>query len=334
MAGTLAESGTDRVDAIRRFNRFYTRQIGVLREGLLDSPFTLTQVRVLYEIAQQDAPTATEIGRELEIDAGYLSRILRDFEKAGLIIRKSSDADGRQTHLSLTNAGREAISSLQERARDEVRGMLGPLGEQDQRRVLAAMSTIERLLGGADASKPAKVPYILRPPQSGDIGWIIHRHGVLYTQEYHWDDAFEALVATIAGEFVQQFDAKRERCWIAEREGEIVGCVFVVKGEEAGVAKLRLLLVEPSARGLGIGGRLVDECVRFARRAGYRKLTLWTQANLLAARHLYERAGFQLVKSWPNHAFGHDLISETWDLDLQLDSSTGLEKPSRAPGGN
>jgi DNA-binding MarR family transcriptional regulator/GNAT superfamily N-acetyltransferase len=319
MAGTQAQTEPDRVEAIRRFNRFYTRQIGVLREGLLDSPFTLTQVRVLYELAQQDGQTATDIGRELQIDPGYLSRIIRDFLKKRLIVRKSSDADGRQSHLSLTKAGRGAISSLQEKARDEVRGMLEPLSDQDQRRLMAAMDTVQRLLGGpsAAASEAAsKVPYILRPPVPGDIGWIIHRHGALYAQEYHWDETFEALVAIIAGEFIQHFDPKRERCWIAEKDGDIVGCVFVVKGDEETTAKLRLLLVEPSARGLGIGGRLIDECIRFARRAGYKKLTLWTQANLLAARHLYERAGFRLVKSQANHAFGHDLVSETWDLDL------------------
>jgi DNA-binding MarR family transcriptional regulator/GNAT superfamily N-acetyltransferase len=316
---TLTETDA-RVDAMRRFNRFYTRQIGVLREGLLDSPFSLTQVRVLYELDQQDSPTATEIGRELAIDAGYLSRLLRDFEKSGLITRKSSEADGRQSHLTLTKSGRESIAALQALARDEVRTMLDPLSEPDQRRLMMAMETIERLLSDKpNAAATSKVPYILRPPHPGDMGWIIHRHGVLYAQEYNWDETFEALVATIAGEFVQKFDPKRERCWMAEKDGEIVGCVFVVKGDEEGVAKLRLLLVEPSARGLGIGGRLIDECVRFARRVGYRKLTLWTQQNLSAARHLYERAGFRLVKSWPNHAFGHDLISEIWDLDLRAE---------------
>jgi DNA-binding MarR family transcriptional regulator/GNAT superfamily N-acetyltransferase len=316
---TLTESDTDRVDAFRRFNRFYTRQIGVLREGLLDSPFSLTQVRVLYEIAQQDGPTATDVGRELQLDAGYLSRLLRGFEKKKLVERKSSDADGRQSHLWLTAAGRQTIAKLQDLARDEVRGMLEPLSDQDQRRLMAAMDTIERLLGSVSGTSPTMgpaVPYILRPPQPGDMGWVIQRHGALYAQEYHWDDTFEALVAIIAGEFIQKFDPKRERCWIAEKDGENVGSVFVVSGDEPDTAKLRLLLVEPSARGLGIGGRLIDECIRFARRVGYRKLTLWTQANLLAARHLYQRAGFTLVKSWENRAFGHVLISENWDLNL------------------
>jgi DNA-binding MarR family transcriptional regulator/GNAT superfamily N-acetyltransferase len=311
----------DHVDTIRRFNRFYTRQIGVLREGLLESPFTLTQVRVLYEIAQHEGPTATDVGRELQLDAGYLSRLLRDFETKKLVERKSSDADGRQSHLSLTKSGRQTIALLQERSRDEVRDMLAPLSDQDQRRLVAAMNTIERLLGArlgnpANVAATAKVPYILRPPQPGDMGWVIQRHGVLYAQEYHWDETFEALVATIAGEFIQKLNPKRERCWIAEKDGENVGSVFVVQGDEPTTAKLRLLLVEPSARGLGIGGRLIDECLRFARRVGYARMTLWTQANLLAARHLYQRAGFQLTKSWENHAFGHDLISENWDLNL------------------
>jgi DNA-binding MarR family transcriptional regulator/GNAT superfamily N-acetyltransferase len=302
---------------MRRFNRFYTQQIGVLREGLLDSPFTLTQVRVLYEIDRQAGATATDVGRELQLDAGYLSRLLRDFEKHKLVERKSSDEDGRQSHLWLTKTGHKTIVALQERARDEVREMLGKLSEQDQRRLMGAMTTIERLLGnGSGEGEEAAVPYILRPPIPGDMGWIVHRHGVLYGQEYHWDETFEALVATIVGEFVQRYDARRERCWVAERDGEVAGSVFVVRGDEEGTAKLRLLLVEPSARGLGIGGRLVDECIRFARRVGYRKLTLWTQANLLAARRIYERAGFRLVKAVPSQAFGHDLISETWDLVL------------------
>ncbi len=309
----------DQVETIRRFNRFYTRQIGVLREGLLDSPFTLTQGRVLLEIAQHDGPTAADVGRELQLDAGYLSRLLRDFEKKKLVERKSSDADGRQSHLWLTKTGRQTLASLQDRARDEVRRMVEPLSEQDRRRLVTAMETIGRLLGfpvSAESATQSKVPYILRPPQPGDIGWVVHRHGVLYAQEYHWDETFEALVAKIAGEFVEKFNPKRERCWIAEKDGENVGSVFVVQGDEPTTAKLRLLLVEPSARGLGIGARLVDECVRFARRVGYARMTLWTQAHLHAARHLYQGAGFQLVKSWENPAFGHHMVSEIWDLNL------------------
>jgi DNA-binding MarR family transcriptional regulator/ribosomal protein S18 acetylase RimI-like enzyme len=316
MSTAVAEP--DRVETIRRFNRFYTRQIGVLREGLLDSRFSLTQGRVLFEVSQHEGPTATEVGKELALDAGYLSRVVRDFEKDGLIERRPSEADGRQGHIWLTNAGREAVAELQERARDEVRSMLGQLGEHDQRRLLGAMETIERLLGGRAADATSRVPYILRPPQPGDIGWIVHRQGLLYVEEYHWDETYEALAATIVGEFVQNFDPKRERCWVAERDGEIVGSVFAVKAasDDEMTAKLRLLYVEPSARGLGIGARLVDECIRFVRRVGYKKLTLWTQANLYAARRIYERAGFRLMNAVPNHAFGHDLISETWDLEL------------------
>jgi len=314
MLTTLTEP--DRVEAMRHFNRFYTREIGVLREGLLDSPFSLTQGRVLFEVSQHEGPTATEVGKELAIDAGYLSRIIRDFEKAGLMERRPSEADGRQGHLWLTKAGSDAVAELQDRARGEVRTMLDRLSEQDQHRLLTATDTIHRLLGGAPADAAPKVPYILRPPQPGDMGWIVHRQGLLYVEEYQWDETYEAFVAKIVGDFVLHFDPKRERCWIAERDGEIVGSVFCVKGDDETTAKLRLLYVEPSARGLGIGARLIDECTRFARRVGYKKLTLWTQSNLFAARRLYERAGFRLVKAVPNHAFNQDLVSETWDLDL------------------
>jgi len=315
-------AGFERVDTVRRFNRFYTRQIGVLREGLLDSPFTLTQGRVLYEVAQNDGATASEVGQALGLDAGYLSRILREFDKRGLIERKSSEADGRQSHLSLTNEGREAIAVLQDRAREEVGAMLSALSERDQQRLIEAMDTIARLLGdgasatGAEATGESKVSYILRPHQPGDMGWIVHRHGVLYVQEYGWDGQFEALAAKIVGDFIEQFDPKRERCWIAEKDGEIVGSVFVVKGSDETIAKLRLLLVEPSARGLGIGRRLVDECIRFARRVGYKKMTLWTQSMLVPARRIYTQAGFRLVKEESHHSFGHDLVGETWELDL------------------
>jgi len=309
-----------RVDAVRHFNRFYTRQIGVLQEGLYTSPLSLTQVRVIYEIANHDGPTATEVGQELGLDAGYLSRILRDFEKRGLVERKSSEADGRQSHLWLTGEGRELFTRMRDRAREEVATMLRPLDERAQRRLLMAMQTIERLLGHAvepsTASSQASVPYILRPPQPGDMGWVVQRNGVLYAQEYHWDDTYEGLAAKIVGDFVQNFDPRRERCWIAERDGENVGCVFVVKGPDEATAKLRLLLVEPSARGLGIGRRLVEECIRFARRVGYKRMTLWTQSILLQARHIYTQAGFRRVAEEPHHSFGHDLIAETWEMDL------------------
>ena len=301
-----------RVAAVRRFSRFYTRQIGLLHERLLRSPFSLTEVRVLYELAHHDEPTATDLGRELGIDAGYLSRILRRFEKQRLINRKPSTADGRQILLRLTKRGQEAFATLDARAGDEIGAMLVGLTGAEQRRVLEGMRTIERLLGPPPERKAS---YLLRPHQPGDMGWVVHRHGVLYAKEYGWDEQFEALVAAIVAKFIQHFDPRRERCWIAEIEGAIVGSVFLVKQSKT-VAKLRLLYVEPEARGLGLGTRLVNECVRFARQAGYRKITLWTQSVLHAARHIYEEAGFQLVHEEPHHSFGHDLIAETWELEL------------------
>ncbi len=313
--GVMRMTETDideRVDAVRRFNRFYTKQIGVLHEGLLRSPFSLTEVRVLYELAHREKPTAAELGKELGLDPGYLSRILRGFEKRGLVGKVPSEADGRQSHLTLTARGREVFAPLNARSHDEVSAMLSKLSAVEQHRLIEAMRTIEKLLG---ARPEPKVPYLLRPPQPGDMGWIIHRHGVLYAQEYGWDETFEALVAEIAAKFIQKLDPKRERCWIAERDGEIVGSVFLVKKSKT-VAKLRLMYVEPKARGLGIGSRLVSECVRFARQMGYRKVVLWTNSVLVAARHIYEKAGFRLVHEEPHHSFGHDLIGETWELKL------------------
>ena len=301
-----------RVDAVRSFNRFYTKQIGVLHEGLLGSPYSLTEVRVLYELAHREQPTAAELGKELGLDAGYLSRILRGFEKRGLIARVRSRTDGRQSLLSLTADGKKAFAPLNARSHDEVAGMLGRLSAAEQDRLIGAMRAIEVLLG---ARPEPKVPYLLRPHQPGDMGWIIHRHGALYAQEYGWDETFEALVAEIAAKFIQNFDPKRERCWIAEREGEIVGSVFLVRRSKT-VGKLRLMYVEPKARGLGIGSRLVEECIRFARQAGYRKMVLWTNSVLAAARHIYEKAGFRLVHEEPHHSFGHDLVGETWELKL------------------
>ena len=309
----MAETDMEkRVDAVRRFNRFYTKQIGVLHEGLLGSPFSLTEVRVLYELAHRKKPTATELGRELGLDPGYLSRILRGFKKRGLVDRALSETDRRQTHLSLTARGRKTFAPLNARSGDEVAGLLSKLSAVDQSRLIEAMHTIEGLLG--ERPEP-KVPYLLRPHQPGDMGWVVHRHGALYTQEYGWDEQFEALVAEIVAKFIKEFDSKRERCWIAEREGEIVGSVFLVK-KSAKVAKLRLMYVEPKARGLGIGSRLVEECVRFARQVGYRKITLWTNSVLVAARHIYKKAGFRLVREEPHHSFGHNLVGETWELEL------------------
>lgn len=302
-----------RVAAIRRFNRFYTKQIGLLQEGLLKSPFSLTESRVLYELANRVRPTATDLGAELGLDAGYLSRILRKFEQQGLIEREPSAADARQNHLSLTSLGRETFAPLDERSRGEIGDVLARLPIAAQRRLIAAMETIQDLL----AASPSHVPvsYMLRPPRSGDYGWIVHRQAALYAEEYGWDERFEALLAEIVAAFIQNFNPKRERCWIAEREGEVVGSIFLVE-ENAEVAKLRLLYVEPKARGLGIGRRLVRECIDFARHCKYKKVTLWTNDILAAARHLYEEAGFQLVAEERHHSFGHDLVGQNWELVL------------------
>jgi DNA-binding MarR family transcriptional regulator/GNAT superfamily N-acetyltransferase len=303
-----------RVEAVRRFSRFYTRHIGVLQEGLLKSPFPLTEARVIYELAHHERVPATALAQELGLDAGYLSRILRGFQTRGLIDKEPSETDGRQNLLSLTDEGQEAFAKLNAGSRREVGAMLSDLSDAEQRRLVEAMHTIEGLLG---ARPEHKVPYLLRPHQPGDLGWVVYRHGVLYAQEYGWDERFEGLVADIVAEFIHEFDPKRERCWIAEKDGENVGSVFLVKHpEREGVAKLRLLLVEPKARGLGIGRRLTDECVRFARRVGYRTLTLWTNDVLHAARHIYEKAGFAIVATEQHHSFGHDLVGETWELEL------------------
>lgn len=303
----------DQVAAVRAFNRFYTRRIGVLEAGLLDTTFSLAEARILYELAHGDTPTASRIGATLGLDAGYLSRLLRRFEQKGLLTRTRSTADSRQSVLGLTAAGRRAAATLDRRSQSDVKALLGALAPPEQQRLVAAMATIEHLLG--DRAEP-RVPYILRPPNPGDLGWVIATHGALYALEYGWDTSFEGLVAGIVGEIRQSFDPARERIWIAERDGRNVGSVFVVR-KSATVAKLRLLIVDPQARGLGIGRRLVDECIRFARQAGYRKMTLWTNSILHAARHLYVEAGFTLVASEAHHSFGHDLVGETWELDLR-----------------
>lgn len=301
-----------RVAAVRLFNRFYTKQIGVLNDGYLRSPFSLTEARVIYELAQHEKTTATELGGELGLDAGYLSRTLRGFKKRRLIETRASDTDSRASILSLTAKGQQAFAALNARSHHEIEALLNALSAENQKRLIGAMLTIEELLG---AKAERRVPYILRPHQPGDMGWVVYRHGVLYSEEYGWDEEFEALVASIVAKFIQHYEPKRERCWIAEMNGEIVGSVFLVKKSKT-VAKLRLLLVEPKARGLGIGLRLVDECVRFARQVGYSKMVLWTNSVLVAARHIYEKTGFSLVKEEHHHSFGHDLIGETWELRL------------------
>ena len=307
-----AARSNDRAAAVRGFNRFYTKQIGLLRNGYLQSTFSLTQVRVLYELAHHGGLTATDLSKELGLDPGYLSRILLGFSKLGLLLRTSSERDARQTYLSLSQKGKKMFVQLDSKTQAEIETMLARLSPGDQILLVGAMQAIERLLG---ASSESKTPYLLRPHQPGDIGWVIHRHGALYAQEYGWDERFEALVAEIAAKFVQKFDPKRERCWIAERDGSITGSVFLVRESER-VARLRLLLVEPTARGLGIGNRLVDECTRFARQAGYKKITLWTQSILHAARHIYKKAGYRLVKQERHREFGYDLTGETWELNL------------------
>jgi len=308
----MTEPSEERIGTVRQFNRFFTRQTGVLREGLLHSPYSLPEARILFELGQSNQVTASKLGRELGLDAGYLSRILARLEQQGLLEKVRSENDGRQLLLSLTAAGREAFALLDQRSREEVSEMLENLSEDDQQHLLKAMQTIESLLGnGFKFSEP----FVLRPHEPGDMGWVTHRHGVLYAQEYGWDEHFEALVAQIVADFINHYDPARERCWIAEMDGEIIGSVFVVQSSET-VAKLRLLLVEPKARGLGLGTRLVEECIRFARRRGYQKLMLWTNSILLEARHIYEKTGFHLVAEEAHHSFGHDLIGETWELVL------------------
>ncbi|HEX5211349.1 MAG TPA: helix-turn-helix domain-containing GNAT family N-acetyltransferase [Pseudolabrys sp.] len=308
MPSTLQQRTGD----VRRFNRFYTRQIGVLRKNYLDSPYSLGEMRVLYELAH-GATTASDIGRALDLDAGYLSRVLRSFEKRGFISRKPSRADARQSHIALTTRGAKAFAPFEKRSQDLVGDMLGKLKPDDQARLVAAMTTIEALLGEpAIAAKPA---YILREPRHGDFGWIVARHAELYAQEYNWGAPFEGLCAQIVADFVNNFDPKLERCWIAEMNGENVGCVMLVK-DAPGVARLRLLLVEPEGRGIGLGQRLVDECVTFARAAGYKRVTLWTHSILLAARRAYQKAGFRLTSSEKKHSWGEDVVAEYWDLEL------------------
>lgn len=301
------------IAAVRGFNRFYTGRIGVLRHGLLKTRFSLTQARVLFELAQHEQTTASDLINELDIDSGFLSRILSRFEKEGLLRKAPSESDGRQRLLTLTAEGRAVFSVLDSRSREEIGAMLLDLQEEDQHRLLRAMHMIEAVLGAHPA--PA-TPYLLRPHRSGDIGWMTHRHGVLYAEEYGFDETFEALVADILAQFIRNHDPKRERLWIAERDREPIGSVMIVDAGDA-VAQLRLLLVEPSARGMGVGGRLVDTCIDFSKRSGYRKLTLWTQSNLLEARRLYTKAGFELVDEQPHTSFGHDLIAETWELPLR-----------------
>ncbi len=301
------------VQAIRRFNRFYTGRIGVL-DPYLGSDMSLTDVRVLYELAHRETPVASEIGRDLRLDAGYLSRILRRFEASGWLARERDVRDARQSVLRLTEAGHTAFAPLQQKSRDEAAALLAPLPPPERQQVVEAMARIERLLDPASAPAPTRT-VVLRDPQPGDMGWVVQQHGELYAREYGWNSAFEALVADIVAQFVRKFQPGWEKCWIAELDGKRVGAVFLVR-KSAGTAQLRLLLLAPSARGLGLGGRLTDECIAFARAKGYRKMVLWTNSCLEAARAIYAKRGFKLDKAEPYEGFGQQLVGETWSLRL------------------
>ncbi len=302
----------DQVEAVRAFNRFYTRKLGVLDQQLLKTPFSLSEARVLYELAHGGERSAKEIGIELGLDPGYLSRIVQNFDEAGLIARRPLPTDRRQYQLSLTAKGRQAFARLERSSQEDVAAMLRPLTGADRKRLTGAMETVERLLAMPRA-EPA--PASLRDPRPGDMGWVVQSHGALYASEYGFDAGFEALVAEIVAKYMTSFDASRERCWIADIEGRPVGSVFLVKASDD-VAKLRLLLLDPAARGRGLGQRLVAECVSFARACGYRRMTLWTQSILVGARKIYQDAGFKLVASEPHRSFGQNLIGETWERDL------------------
>ncbi|MGE5258707.1 MAG: GNAT family N-acetyltransferase [Hyphomicrobiales bacterium] len=302
----------NRIEAVRRFNRFYTRQIGLLLERYLRSPFSLAEARVLYELAHHEQTTATELSSELTLDPGYVSRILRGFGKRGLVVSSPFETDGRKRCLRLSKKGQGSFAMINTRSQREIRATLARLPVRAQERLIQAMQTVEELLG-AEPQHPA--PYILRLHRPGDMGWVVQCHGALYAEEYGWDVQFEAFVAEIVSRFIRNFDPEKERCWIAEKDGENVGSVFLVR-KSTSVAKLRLLIVEPEARGLGIGARLVDECITFARQAGYRTITLWTNSILSAARHIYKKAGFRRIMKERHKSFGHDLVAETWELNL------------------
>jgi len=306
-------AAADPVPALRRFSRFYTRQLGLLDEGLHAGGCTLAEVRVLYELAQRDGVGAAELARELALDAGYLSRILRRFKTRGLVRSSAHAGDARRRSLALTAKGRRAFAPLDAAASAQAAQLVAPLDAGARAELVAALADIERLL--SPAARASRSPIVLRAQQVGDIGWIAHRQGQLYAQEYGWDERFEALVAEIAARFVRDFDARRERCWIAEQDGRIVGSVFVC-AKSARVAQLRLLYVEPVARGQGLGARLVDECIRFARARGYRTLTLWTNRGLDAACHVYAARGFVLEREQRHRSFGKSLVGQYWALRL------------------
>jgi DNA-binding MarR family transcriptional regulator/GNAT superfamily N-acetyltransferase len=305
------QDSANAVATVREFNRFYTRVIGVLDECLLDTPYTLTEARVIFELAQGEQVEVVTLRRRLGLDPGYLSRILSRYESDGLIIRSRSTSDARRQVVRLTAAGRSAYKTLDERSARQIEAVLEGLAGEERRRLLDAMATIRDVLG--DSRRQRRV--MLRPLRIGDLGWVVGRHGVVYAEEYGWDQSFEALVARIVADYGQHHDSQRENAWIAEIDGEAVGCVFCVRKDDE-TAQLRILLVEPSARGFGVGTALVDACIEFARRAGYQKMVLWTNSVLEAARRIYERAGFKLLDEQPHHSYGHDLVSQWWVLDL------------------
>ena len=311
---TVTDEDAGAVAAVRAFNRFYTNVIGLLRGGHLDSPYSLTEVRVLFELARQEETEAARLRRSLDIDAGYLSRILARFDDEKLTARQRSAADGRRQVIRLTKAGRSAFAELDALQADQIAGLLATLGEPERRQLVGAMRVIRRVLSdGGSAARPRS--YLLRPPGPGDLGWVVGRHGALYAQEYGWDETFEHLVASIVAGYAAGRDPGREAAWIAEMDGAPAGCVFCMRKDSA-TAQLRLLLVEPWARGLGIGGRLAEECLRFARAAGYQQITLWTQDCLTSARRIYQAAGFRLTGQGQHHSFGHDLVEQTWTRSL------------------
>lgn len=311
-----AAPDTRQVEAVRSFNRFYTRQIGVLEEGMLDTSFTLTQARVLFELGHRKGLSASEISAALGLDLGYLSRIVQGFAAQGLVARKRSAEDGRRVLLSLTAKGRTALQQLERKSQAKVSSMLAPLPDANRARLLAALRDVQGVLSAPERASGDRV--VIRPYRVGDIGWAIERHARFYADEYGWNAEFEALVATLFARFANEHDPARERLWAAELDGERVGCVFVVRNDEdPTVAQLRCLLVDPKAQGRGIGRRLVAECIAFARAAGYRKMMLWTNDILHAARRIYEAAGFELVREEPHHSFGHDLVGQYWELALR-----------------
>jgi DNA-binding MarR family transcriptional regulator/GNAT superfamily N-acetyltransferase len=315
----MAAASQSDISAVRRFNRFYTREIGVLRKNFLETPWTLGEMRVLYEIAYSNEPTASEIGQGLELDAGYLSRLLRKFEAQGLISRTQSKTDARQSHLKLTAKGKAKFGPADQRQIGKVSSMLGRLKKPDQARLVGAMSAIEQLLG-AETSTNARLAYTLRDPAPGDLGWMVLRHGELYGEEYGWRGPFEGMCAGIVSDFVKNFDPKLEKCWIADVGGQRAGCVMLVKDDpnakKADVARIRLLLLEPFARGMGLGRKLVDECVAFSQAKGYRRVTLWTHKELSAARAIYAKVGFVKTGEESHDDWGGKATSEFWDMDL------------------